>query len=155
MAWNIELKEKPLQYTLVIRKRASVLELPKIIGECYGAIGKYLGELGEQPSNAPFVAYYNLDMENLDLEIGFPVNKILPGKDDIVGGEIPAGPFVTCLYKGPYSDMKNLYEDMMNWIAENGYEMSGAAYEYYLNSPAEVKDESEYLTIVELQVRKV
>jgi effector-binding domain-containing protein len=155
MAWNIELKEKPLQYTLVIRKRASVLELPKIIGECYGAIGKYLGELGEQPSNAPFVAYYNLDMENLDLEIGFPVNKILPGKDDIVGGEIPAGPFVTCLYKGPYSDMKNLYEDMMKWIAENGYEMSGAAYEYYLNSPAEVKDESEYLTIVELQVRKV
>jgi effector-binding domain-containing protein len=155
MAWNIELKEKPLQYTLVIRKRASVLELPKIIGECYGAIGKYLGELGEQPSNAPFVAYYNLDMENLDLEIGFPVNKILPGKDDIVGGEIPAGPFVTCLYKGPYSDMKNLYEEMMNWIAENGYEMSGAAYEYYLNSPAEVKDESEYLTIVELQVRKV
>jgi effector-binding domain-containing protein len=155
MAWNIELKEKPLQYTLVIRKRASVSELPKIIGECYGAIGKYLGELGEQPSNAPFVAYYNLDMENLDLGIGFPVNKILPGKDDIVGGEIPAGSFVTCLYKGPYSDMKNLYEEMMKWIAENGYEMSGAAYEYYLNSPAEVKDESEYLTIVELQVRKV
>jgi effector-binding domain-containing protein len=155
MAWNIELKEKPLQYTVVIRKRASVSELPKIIGECYGAIGKYLGELGEQPSNAPFVAYNNLDMENLDLEIGFPVNKILPGKDDIVGGEIPAGPFVTCLYKGPYSDMKKLYEEMMNWMAENGYEMSGAAYEYYLNSPAEVKDESEYLTIVELQVKKV
>jgi effector-binding domain-containing protein len=155
MKWNIELKEKPKQFTLVIKRKTSIGELPKIIGECYMQIGKYLGELGEQPSNAPFVAYFNMDMENLDLELGFPVNKPLPGKGDIVSGEIPAGAFVTSLYKGPYSDMKNLYEEMMKWMGENGYEMSGAAYEYYLNSPAEVKDESEYLTMVELPVRKV
>jgi effector-binding domain-containing protein len=154
MEWKIELKEKPKQFTLVIRRRASVAELPKIIGECYMKIGKYLGELGEQPQSAPFVAYHNLDMENLDLELGFPVGKLLPGKDDMVGGEIPAGSYLTSLYKGPYSEMKGLYDEMMKWMEENGYEMGGAAYEYYLNSPGEVKDESEYLTVVELAVKK-
>lgn len=155
MTWKIELKEKPLQHTLVIRRRAAVGDLPKIIGECYMKIGKYLGELGESPTGAPFVAYHNMDMENLDLELGFPVGKPLPGKDDIAAGQIPAGPFVTALYKGPYSKMEELYNEMMKWMADNGYEMAGAAFEYYLNSPAEVKDESEYLTIVELTVRKI
>jgi effector-binding domain-containing protein len=51
--------------------------------------------------------------------------------------------------------MENLYNEMMKWMADNGYEMSGAAYEYYLNSPEEVKDESEYLTMVEFAVRKI
>jgi len=154
MAWKIEFKEKPKQFTLVIRRKASLAELPKVIGECYMKIGKYMGELGEQPTNAPFVAYYNMDMENLDIELGFPVSKILPGKDDIIGGEIPAGAFLTCLYKGPYGKMKGLYEEMMKWMEENGYEMGGPAYEYYLNSPEDVKDESEYLTMVEMAVKK-
>jgi effector-binding domain-containing protein len=155
MAWKIELKEKPLQYTLVIRKRAAVGDLPKIIGECYMSIGKYLGEAGESPTGAPFVAYHNMDMENLDLELGFPVGKPLPGKDDIVAGEISAGSFLTSLYKGPYSKMEDLYNEMTKWMVDNGYEMAGAAYEYYLNSPEDVKDESEYLTMVEFPVRKI
>ncbi|MHC1721091.1 MAG: GyrI-like domain-containing protein [Clostridiaceae bacterium] len=154
MTWNIELKEKGLRYTLLIKKTTSVGELPKIIGENYMKIFRYLGELGEQPTDAPFVAYYNLDMEHLIVELGFPVNKPLPGKDEIVAGEIPAGPVVTCLYKGPYKDMQPLYEEMMKWISDKGYESTGAYYEHYLNSPADVSSENDYLTRVDLPVRK-
>ena len=41
-------------------------------------IAQYLAEQSEQPAGAPFVAYYNMDMQNLDVEIGFPVTACLP-----------------------------------------------------------------------------
>ena len=38
----------------------------------WSTILQYAGQMGVQPSGPPFVAYYNLDMQDLDLEIGFP-----------------------------------------------------------------------------------
>jgi len=103
MQYKIELQEQPAQPVLSVRARAAVGDLPQVLGNAYGAIMLYLGELGIHPSGAPFVAYYNMDMQNLDIEIGFPVSDILPEKNDIKTGEIPAGKQVSCIHKGPYS----------------------------------------------------
>ena len=51
---------------------APVESLPQVVGQAYGAIMEYAGQLGVQPSGAPFVAYYNMDLADLDMEIGFP-----------------------------------------------------------------------------------
>jgi len=102
MSYKCEVKKQVAQPTLTIRTKASVQELPLILGNSYGIITQYLGELGEAPVGAPFVAYYNMDMQNLDIEIGFPVSKKLPDKGDIKPGEIPAGNFAICLHTGPY-----------------------------------------------------
>lgn len=39
--------------------------------------------IGEYPEDIPCVRYFNMDMENLEVGLGFPVYKELPGKDDI------------------------------------------------------------------------
>jgi len=65
--------------------------MAQVLGKAYGAIAQYLGELGEQPAGPPFVAYYNMDMQALDVEIGFPVSRKLSGKGDIQASEIPGG----------------------------------------------------------------
>jgi hypothetical protein len=85
MSYHSEVKEQPTQKTLSIRTRAAVQDLPQVFGAGYGKIGQYLGELGEQPSGPPFAAYYNMDMDNLDVELGFPVARQLPGQDEIKG----------------------------------------------------------------------
>ena len=151
MTLKIELKEQKLQPTLSIRTRTTLEELPNKIKESYIKIANYLNELGEKPTNAPFTAYYNLDMQDMDVEMGFPVVKALPGKDDVLAGEIPAGYVVSCLYKGAYSGMESVYNDMFNWIARNNYKSTGIYYEYYFNSPAEAS-ENELLTRIDLPV---
>jgi len=78
MTLKCELKEQPAQPILSVRTMTSVHELPQELGRIYGAIATYLAEIGEQPSGAPFAAYYNMDMDNLDVEIGFPVARPLP-----------------------------------------------------------------------------
>jgi effector-binding domain-containing protein len=152
MFFGIEMKEKKAQPVLSVRTVTSVTNLPQEIGKAYGSIMQYLNELGEQPADCPFTAYFNMDMENLDVEIGFPVSKKLPGEGEIKQSEIPAGRYVECMYKGVYAEMVPAYDAMNKWIADNGYEAVGSTYEYYYNSPRDVP-ESELLTKIMLPLK--
>ena len=152
MSYACELKEQAAQPTLAIRTRTSVQDLPRRLGESFGAIAQYLGELGEHPTGAPFSAYYNMDMENLDVEIGFPVSRELPGRGDIQPGEIPGGKAATLLYTGPFSEMEPAYDALSQWMAENGHEPTGVAYEVYLSDPDEVPPE-ELQTLIMFPLR--
>ena len=147
MSFKIELSEQPAQPVLSIRTRTAVGNLPQVLGKAYGDIIQYLNELGEQPLGPAFTAYYNMDMEDLDIEIGFPVARPLAGKGEIAASQIPAGKQVSCFHKGPYNKVEPVYNAMMQWINENGYTPTGVAYEFYYNSPDEVP-ESELLTKV-------
>ena len=135
MSYKCEVKEQPAQATISIRTRTTVQDLPQVLGNAYRSIVQYLGELGEQPAGPPFAAYYNMDMQNLDVEAGFPVSKKLPDKDDIKASEIPSGKFATCLYAGSYNEIEPAYNELFQWIKDNGYEAAGVAYEMYLNDP--------------------
>ena len=137
--------ETDAQPVLVVRTIISVDKLPQVIGKAYMEIMAYLGELKEQPADMPFVAYYNMDMEKLDVAIGFPVAKALPGRGEIIAGIIPAGKKATAMYKGPYKEMAPIYEELTKWMQDNGHQPSGVVYEFYYNSPMEVA-ESELLT---------
>lgn len=145
MEQKFEVIESQAQPVLSVRQTISVTLLPQIIGPVFQAIIDYLSELGLQPADAPFACYYNMDMDNLDVEIGFPVSEVLPGRGDIKPGEIPAGKKATTLYVGPYQEMGPTYEAMSKWVSDNGYEATGVVYELYYNSPIEVP-ESQLLT---------
>ncbi len=148
MSLKCEVKELPVQHTLTVRTRTAMENLPQILGESYGAIMAYLGELGENPIGAPFVIYYNLDMQDLDVEIGFPVSKKIVDKDNMKASEIAAGKYGTAVHVGPYDTMEPSYELLNQWIKDNGYEVEGLAIELYLNDPREVGPEN---TLTEIQ----
>lgn len=137
MSYKCEVKEQSTQPALTIRKKTSVQNISQVLGKAYGEIIMHIMGLGEQPSGPPFVAYYNTDMQNLDIEIGFPVSKRLSGEGDIKASEIPGGIFATCLYMGPYNEIEPAYNALIQWIKDNGYESEGIAYEIYLNDPRE------------------
>lgn len=145
MSFVIEMAETQEQPTLVLKAVTPVSELPNILGKAFMDIVTHIMELGEQPVGPAFVGYFNMDMERLELEIGFPVTKALLGKGDILAGSIPAGKQVSCMYKGPYMEMPPVYEEIEKWIKDNGYKPLGPVYEHYYNSPEEVP-ESELLT---------
>jgi effector-binding domain-containing protein len=143
--YEIEVVETEAQPVLSIRMITSVNELPEEIGLAADSIVKHMNLMGEQPSDAIFVAYYNMDMDNLDVEIGFPTSKPLAGIHDIEVSEIPEGLKAICLYQGAYSEMEPVYEAMHDWLEENNFEPTGVVYEFYLNSPEDVP-ESDLLT---------
>lgn len=137
MSYKCEIFEQVAQPTLTICTHTPVAKLPQVLGESYGAIGQYLGSLGVTPGGAPFVAYYNMNMEDLDIEVGFPVSKPLPNSGPIQSNQMPAGKYATCLYKGPYNECGSAYQELTCWVLAQGCETTGVAYEFYLNDPTE------------------
>jgi effector-binding domain-containing protein len=148
---NFEVLDKNEQLAISIRTRTSVENLPLVIGESYEKMFAYLKESGGFLAEFPYVAYYNMDMSDLDVEIGVPVSKSLPVKDNVKPSVIPGGKVVCCMYRGPYHETEQVYHDMVKWIQENGFKMSGSAYEYYYNSPCEFP-ENELLTMIAMPI---
>ena len=131
-----------------IRARISIVGLPKLLGESYGRIAGYLAELGVHPTGAPFAAYYNMDMQDLDVEVGFPVAGSVPGKDDIQASQVPGGKLAFALHTGPYGDIGPAYDALTRFVREQDCEPTGVSYEFYLNDPQETSPESLQTQIV-------
>ncbi len=136
MKYTCGIVEQPANFVLSIRTRSSVENLPQELGNIYTAITEYFSELGEEPSQATFAAYYNMDMQDLDIEAGFLVQKELPAKDNIKPGKIPAGKYAVCMHVGPYHKIESAYNALMEWVKEKGLTPTGVAYEFYYNDPA-------------------
>lgn len=145
MDYQIEVSEPQPQPTLSVRTRTNLADLPQDLGRIFGQIYQYLLEIGEKPGAAAYSCYYNQDMKDLDVEIGFIVAKPLPGQGEIQAGEIPGGKQVSSIYKGPYNQMEAVYQALTEWMKANNYIPSGKAYEIYLNDPSQVPA-SELLT---------
>jgi effector-binding domain-containing protein len=152
MAYTFEVVETQAQPVLSVKKVTSVANLPQELGKAYGAILAYLKEKGKQALGPAFTAYFNMDMEKLEVEMGFPVAEEIAGSGDIIASHIPAGKKATAMHKGPYKEMAATYEALTKWIGENGHVPAGVVYEYYYNSPMEVP-ESELLTKIEFVLK--
>lgn len=141
MKFKCKIKDRSTQNALAIRTTSSAKDLPVALGKNYRAIMQFLGQINEEASGAPLVIYHNMDMENLDTDIGIPTSKELPSKEEIKAIEIPAGKYGSCLYTGPYAELRFAYEALAKHIADKGFESTGIAYEMYLSDPSVLPSE--------------
>ena len=148
MDYKIKVLELEDQPTLTMRAINPVEKLQEFFGRAFGGVMAYLQELGETPIGMPFGAYYNLDMTALDVEAGFPVAKVIPGKGEINASTISGGTFISTIHIGSYDSMEPAYDSMKKWAKDNDYEIGGIVYEYYLKDPNESPE-----TIAETEIR--
>ena len=152
---KIELIQQAEQFTLHVRLKTSVGGLNEAFDKNFALIESYLSEIGEQPAAAPYAAYYNHDMQDLDVEMGFPVAKALPGRDEIKAGIIPAFEQAVCgIHKGSYNSLDETYGQIYQYIADNNFEISGAHYDFYISNPDNTS-ENELITRIAIPVKQM
>ena len=155
MSYLMQIIETEAQPVLSVKATSSLSKLPELVGRVYGEIVSHILAQGEEPLGPAFIAYYGvekMDMENLMVEIGFPVARELPGKGEIQPRQIPSGRKAVGYHKGAYGEMSSVYEKLAAFIRERGYEGTGVVYEHYFNAPEEIP-ESELLTKVEFLLK--
>lgn len=150
MDYRCELTERPAQPTLAIRVRSPVEDLPEAFGDAYSAIIGYLGELGEQPAGMPYAAYHDMDMRDMDVEIGWPIARELPDRDDIKASKIPAGTYASVMHVGPYDRLHEAHEALAGWVEAQGRRTSGPPYEFYFSEPETPPDETTTQVVIAL-----
>lgn len=152
MSYLFQVVETEPQAAVVIRKVTSANNLPTVVEETFNTIVEYISKKEGLSLGAAFIAYYSMDENNLEVEIGFPVSEEIPAEGDIICTKIPGGKRVIGYYKGAYSYMTYLYDEMLKWILLKNLEPSSLVYEYYFNSPQNVS-ENELLTKIEFLLK--
>jgi len=87
----MEIRDTQERNTPAIRTSAPVEKLSEAMGSSYGEIMQIIGSSGIQPAGPPFAMYHNMDMSNLDVEMGFPVAVKADGRGRVKAGRLPGG----------------------------------------------------------------
>jgi len=141
MEKKMEIIRKEEVKTLTVRLFTPATRLSETLGGIYGEIAGVVAQKGLTFTGAPYVMYYNMDMENLDIEAGFPVVGPLEEEGRVKSSSIPAGEMATALHKGSYESLEKTYNELAAFVKKEGREAEEFMYEEYLNSPDEVKPE--------------
>jgi len=135
---EIMLLQQAEQSALIIESQGDMQTFSKLIGEGFLQIDVYMKEMNELATDIPFVeypAYEEMTEKNIRMIIGFYTAQPLPAKGNIQCITIPARKIVSCLHKGPYDQLANLYKEMAEWIKIQGYQPSGTSIEHYYSGP--------------------
>lgn len=142
MEYDVRTRRVVTQPIASIRTRTSVGALPGVMGQAWGEIFGYLGELGVRPAGAPFTIYHDPEFkeEDIDVEIGVPVEEMIPARGRIAPSELPAGTVAYTLHLGGYDRIGAAYRALAAWIQAHGHEFAGAPREVYLTDPAQTRE---------------
>jgi len=152
MSYNCELSAIDPHSALVIKSRVHVEHLPDVFASSFASLVEYLEELGEDIIGPPFAMYYNVEMEDLDVEMGLPVARALPGRENIIHREISIPKAASTIHTGPYEEIESAYLALAEWMGNNGHEPEGGSYEFYLNDPG-TTDPEELQTVIFIPVK--
>lgn len=142
---DITVVDQSAYYALVIRKTINFMnEFQEFSAQGYAKIMDYIKSKNTFAGGAPIVCFHNMDLEKLDIEIGFPIATKMDGVDNIQCIEIPSQKIVTAIDQGPYELQDPTLEELFAWINSSPYKMIGDIYYQYLNTPN--RPASEYLT---------
>ena len=131
----MEIKDMPEKLALMIRTKTSVQEMPSILGACFAEIIQYTKKKSVKEPIESFVIYHNMDMSNLDIDVGFTVVEKLPDKGRKKMSSIKSGKYAIALHEGPYETMSKTYDELNAFVKKEGYETDTWVYEVYLNNP--------------------
>ncbi len=137
----MKITNKKEKKALSVKRTCGVQELPAVLGESYGKIMEVMKKRKTFPKGAPYVIYYNDDMEALEIEIGFPVFKAVDGEGEVSASVLPGGPCAVAQHKGPYDRIEETYKGLTAFVKEKGKNPSGICFEEYLNDPQKTKPE--------------
>lgn len=129
------IERQSTQPTMCVRTHAPASRLPELLAQAFGDIMTAVAAQGAAVSGTPYVAYRNMNMEDLDLEIGFPVSKALAARGRVEPGELPAGDWASTMHIGPYSDVGPAWNELQGYIRAQGRATAPVGYEFYFDGP--------------------
>jgi effector-binding domain-containing protein len=118
-------------------------------------------------SGPAIIRYLTTDMsKKLDIDVGFTIDKVIPGSDRITVDVLPAGQYATLLYTGAFKG-KGIYNatvTLLDWAKANhitwdtsiidAVEWWNGRVEFYLTDPAKEPDPKKYQTELAFLVKR-
>jgi effector-binding domain-containing protein len=149
MTYDIRIEHHDSQRLAVVRSRASLQQLPKVIPATCGLVW---GVVRSQPDSRPgrHVAVFWDD--RINLEVGVEVAGPFTAAGDVVPSATPAGKVATTTHFGPYQRLADAHQAIRSWCQQNGHAVAGPNWEIYghwkdewNNDPSQIRTDVAYL----------
>jgi len=151
--------ERRRKQNYVAIRMAVPIPFGKYLQPAWDEVYDWLKSKAIKPSGPALIRYLTTDMsKELDLDVGFTVNRVVKGNSRITADFLPAGRYATLLYTGPYKG-KGIFKAtvaLLAWAKENkikwdtskkkGVEWWNGRAEFYFSDPATEKDSSKFKT---------
>ncbi len=149
MPYSVRLEQFPGTPLAIVRRRAALPELPKIIPEACGTVWKILRTLGIQNAGR-LVAVY---LDNVcNLEIGVELQSPIAPTGEILPGALPIGDVAVTTHFGPYHLLGAAHDAIHQWCRQNSREPIRPCWETYAHwqdtwntDPAQIRTDVYYL----------
>jgi effector-binding domain-containing protein len=149
MEYDVRLEQSASRPLAVVRRRASLPELAKVIPDACGTVWNVV-RAQKITGAGRHVALYWYDMINL--EVGVELDAPFAGHGEVVGSAIPAGTVATAVHFGPYGRLAEAHKAIRRWCANHGYALAGSNWEIYghwlhewCDDPAKIRTDVFYL----------
>jgi effector-binding domain-containing protein len=163
MVTDPKIVDRPEQHTVGIRAWVALPEFSSVIDKLFPEVFAWLEKQGIAPAGAPFIRYHVINMETqMEVEIGVPVAKAVPGNGRVSADVLPAGRYATLLYTGHYSGLMEANGVLIDWAKEKGIKWDRwddargdafrSRYESYITDPGKEPNPDKWETEVAIKL---
>lgn len=137
---EIEIIQTRAQKAIAIRCKVKENEIPQAMGMMFAELVPLLGSR-VMCTGPPFTLYHAWSDDEVDMDVGFPVEggEVIEGRVRTI--ELPAVKAAVTTHIGPYDRLVDTYGQLMSWMERNGHHPADIMWEEYLNSPEETPPE--------------
>ena len=151
MEYNVRLERiDDRRPTAVVRRRATIAQLPKVVPDACGLVWRVLRAEGVKGAGR-HVALYLDDVVNL--EVGVELDAPYTGSGgEVIDSSLPTGTVATTIHFGPYQRLSDAHHAIRDWCAKHGHKLAGVNWEIYdhwqdawNNDPSKIRTDVYYL----------
>jgi len=149
MEYAVRLEQQTGQPLAVVRRQASIPELPKVVPAACGTVWNVLRANQVTGAGRHVAVYWD---DQINLEVGVELPGPFPGFGEVVASATPAGLVATTTHFGPYGQLPQAHDAIRRWCAANGHTFAGPNWEIYghwndewNNDPSRIRTDVFYL----------
>jgi DNA-binding transcriptional MerR regulator/effector-binding domain-containing protein len=152
MATTFEIQERQMDPLLVagIRMTGRYSDIGQGLAKLYKRVGRYA-------AGKPLCLYYDCEYreDDANFEPCVPLRKEIEA-DGVAVRELPGGPCVTLIHRGPYEELGHSYARALKYAKDHGYEVQLPTREVYIKGPGMIfrGNPKKYLTEIQLPITK-
>ncbi len=155
MVYEVELKELKAQKVLSLRATIAAYDKE---GELWEKLGMHIAQNHIACQAGGYSIYHDEDYKDsdVDVEVAIPVPELKESRYGFVYRELPAIPLAaTIRFSGPYEGYTAAMEKLAAWTEEQGYVFDGLIRGLAVASPMSVNAPEDYLTELQVPVKRM
>ena len=149
MSYHVSVKTIPERYAATIRMVIPHYEDEGMVWQILGEETANMNLIPDDPClTAAEFPDDEFKEENVEVSIWKTVKGTYPDTEHVKFRTLPAVKAASCVVRGGYEQMPDVYAAVISWVKENGYEPTGSMFNIYHVSPHETQNPEEFISEV-------